>query len=133
MIVQNSSSQAVPSASSLPISTPAPASVSAHTTVVQSSANVSKANSANTPVPAQSLRNAVAAVNESLSRNGSSLQFAIDRELDVAVVTMVDSSTGEVIRQIPSEEALAIARSIEEMLQRNSPSCESGILCKQTA
>jgi hypothetical protein len=46
---------------------------------------------------------------------------------------MVDSETGEVIRQIPSDEALAIARSIDAMLQQRESSCGPGLLCKQVA
>lgn len=129
MIVQDSIKQAVPAASSLSISTPAratPARVPAADSAV-SSAQVKQA------VPVENLSKAIATVNESLNRAGSSLQFVIDSETDVAVVSMVDAETGEVIRQIPSEEALAITRAIDEMLQQMRSSCGSGILCKQTA
>lgn len=45
------------------------------------------------------------------------LQFSVDENLGLgrAVVKVLDSETKEVIRQIPSEEVLAIARHLEEI------------------
>ena len=43
------------------------------------------------------------------------LQFAIDDTTDKPVVRVTDASTGELIRQFPSEEILAIARSLDKM------------------
>jgi flagellar protein FlaG len=76
---------------------------------------------------------AVSALNNVLRSSGSSLQFSVDRETDIGVVTVVDSNTGEVIRQIPSEEAIAIARSIDAFLAQSDASCGPGLLCKQVA
>lgn len=45
----------------------------------------------------------------------SSLEFSIDRDSGRTVVKMVDTETKEVVRQFPSEEMLAISRSIEKM------------------
>lgn len=39
-----------------------------------------------------------------------SLQISVDSELGDTVITVVDSDTDEVIRQIPAEEALEVAR-----------------------
>jgi flagellar protein FlaG len=38
------------------------------------------------------------------------LQFRVDKETGQTVVTVLDSETREVIRQIPREEVLALAR-----------------------
>ncbi|UXY13706.1 flagellar protein FlaG [Chitiniphilus purpureus] len=46
--------------------------------------------------------------------NSSSLRFSIDEGTGSVVVKVTDTSTDEVIRQIPSEEALAIAKAIDE-------------------
>lgn len=43
------------------------------------------------------------------------LQFSIDETTAKTVVRVTDASTGELIRQLPSEEALAIARSLDKM------------------
>ena len=47
-----------------------------------------------------------------LKANGRDLQFSVDQETGRTVVTVRDSSTGEVIRQIPDVEALRIAQSL---------------------
>lgn len=43
------------------------------------------------------------------------LAFSIDEDTDRPVVRITDASTGELIRQIPSQEALDIARSLDKM------------------
>lgn len=136
MIVQNSPSQTVPVASSQSISSPARVAPSRAPVVAAASGPVDQ-NQVQLQAGPEALIELVGAaldaVNKSLASAGSSLQFSIDRETNNSVVTMVDGDTGEVIRQIPSEEALAIARSIDQMLQRTGSSSNSGILCKQTA
>jgi flagellar protein FlaG len=43
------------------------------------------------------------------------LQFMIDGETGKTVIRVVDSATKEVIRQIPNEEVLAIARALDRL------------------
>lgn len=43
------------------------------------------------------------------------LAFSIDDTTEKPVVRVTDASTGDLIRQLPSEEALAIARSLDKM------------------
>ncbi len=43
------------------------------------------------------------------------LQFSIDDFSGKTVITVLDSKTEEIIRQIPSEEVLALAKSIDSM------------------
>lgn len=45
----------------------------------------------------------------------NSLQFAIDHDSGKTVVKITDVKTGELIRQIPSEEMLELARSLDKM------------------
>lgn len=52
------------------------------------------------------------------------LAFSIDDATEKLVVRITDASTGELIRQLPSEEALAIARSLDKL---------QGLLLKQEA
>lgn len=42
------------------------------------------------------------------------LQFRVDESLGRVIVSVVDAKSGEVIRQMPSEEALRIARHLAE-------------------
>jgi flagellar protein FlaG len=45
----------------------------------------------------------------------SSLQFSLDQDSGRTVVKMIDTQTEEVLRQFPSEEMLAISKSIDRM------------------
>jgi len=46
---------------------------------------------------------------QSISRD---LEFTIDKDLDKTIITVYDAESEEIIRQIPSEEALSIARNM---------------------
>ncbi len=49
-------------------------------------------------------------IQEYLQRNGRNLQFSVDEATGETVITVRDAATGDVIRQIPNAEALAIAQ-----------------------
>jgi len=49
------------------------------------------------------------------SKAPNTLAFSIDDSTGKTIVRITDVQTGEMIRQIPSEEMLAIARSIDKM------------------
>jgi flagellar protein FlaG len=74
---------------------------------------------------AEQLKQAVENINRAMRLSGRDLEFSLDTEASRVVVKMTDSETGEVIRQIPSEETLAISRSIGEFQQ--------GLLLRQQA
>jgi len=62
----------------------------------------------------ESLQSAVAEINDHMQNLERSLQFTIDDGSGKEVVTVLDKSTKEIIRQFPSEEVLVIARQIAE-------------------
>lgn len=64
--------------------------------------------------PAADAARAAVEANRRLAEKGSQLTIEFDDALDRAVFRLVDSQTGEVVRQIPSEEVLAIARALAE-------------------
>lgn len=66
----------------------------------------------------EKLQKAVEHINQSFKQRETAVQFTIDRETKRNVVKMVDSNTGEVIRQIPSEVTLAISKAIDEQLKK---------------
>jgi flagellar protein FlaG len=66
------------------------------------------------PSPAE-LRVAVDNVNRYLKSIDQGVQFEIDAETGRTVVRVVDKETHEVIRQLPTEEMLAVARAIARM------------------
>ncbi len=67
------------------------------------------------PPPAESIdvKQAVSRLNSYVQTLRRDLQFRVDEASNRVVVTVVDSESGEVIRQIPSEEMVAVAQSLE--------------------
>lgn len=63
------------------------------------------------------LEEAVAKVESFLKVQNRDLAFTIDEDTNRSVVTVKDSQSGDVIRQIPSEEVLKLAERIQELQQ----------------
>ncbi|MCG8996162.1 flagellar protein FlaG [Laribacter hongkongensis] len=63
-----------------------------------------------------SLEKASSQVQELFKLTQSELKISIDDDLGVQVVKIMDISTDEVIRQIPSEEMLELAKSLDKVL-----------------
>lgn len=61
------------------------------------------------------LQEAVARLNDQLRSKGRNLSFAFDEVADRTVITVKNSQTGEVVRQLPSEAVLRIAHNLESM------------------
>ncbi len=58
---------------------------------------------------------AIDRLNEQMVANGRDLRFSIDQRIDRTVVTVRSSASGEIVRQIPDEALLRVARSIEDL------------------
>lgn len=71
--------------------------------------------SANSPAVRAELQEAVGAANEKLLQRGQKLDIGVDEESGTIVIRVSDQKTGEMIRQMPSEEALRITRSIDRL------------------
>ena len=71
------------------------------------------------PILANTIRldEAVKKVSDFLSAQNRDLLFNVDEQTQRTVVTVKESSSGEVIRQIPSEEVLKLADRIQELQQ----------------
>ena len=61
------------------------------------------------------MREVVERLNQQMKDNNRNLGFSIDKAINTFVVTVTDSNTGEVIRQIPTEVVVKSAHSIEDM------------------
>lgn len=61
------------------------------------------------------LQESLERVNEAVKVFNSSVRFSVDEETKQQVVKVVDVETDEVIRQIPSEDVLAIARAFDKL------------------
>jgi len=77
------------------------------------------------PTPTDEVRQAANQVNQALKATpSSSLEFSVEGENKQVVVRVVDSQTKELIRQIPSEEMMAISKAMDNL---------SGLLIQQKA
>ena len=70
------------------------------------------------------LSDAVKKINESRLGAAQGLEFSIDEDTKHIVVKVIDQNTKEVVRQMPTKEALEIAKSLDKM---------RGLLIDQTA
>jgi flagellar protein FlaG len=61
------------------------------------------------------LGTAVERINEQLRAAAQNIRFSIDEDTGKTIVRVVNSDSGELIRQIPSEEVLAVSRSLERL------------------
>lgn len=62
----------------------------------------------------EELKNMVSALNEVSEKKPPHMKFTIDEDTGHTIVTMTQRDTGEVVRQIPSEEFINIAKMILE-------------------
>lgn len=90
------------------------------------------------PIPGKTLRSdgeqnqagnadvlrAVERINESLPPSSQGIEFAVDADSERVIVKVIDRETREVLRQMPTEEALEIAKALD----RNQ-----GLLIRQEA
>lgn len=77
------------------------------------------------PPSAEAARQAAAQINAFLkSSSAASVEFTIEGKSDQVIVRIVDSNTNQLIRQIPSEQVLAISQALDGI---------SGMLLKQKA
>lgn len=70
------------------------------------------------------VESAVKKVQNFVSAKAADIQFSIDEDIGVTVVKVIDRGTKDVIRQIPSEEMLEIAKALDKL---------QGLLVKQQA
>ena len=73
---------------------------------------------------AEQLSQAIKNINFALHARSQDLEFSVDSESDRLVVTVTDTDTKEVIRQMPSKEAMEIAKALGHL---------QSLLIRQTA
>ncbi len=54
-------------------------------------------------------------INKVMDALSISVQFQVDPDLDAAIIRVVDQQSGEVIRQFPSEEAVRMAKALDNL------------------
>lgn len=63
----------------------------------------------------KNIQEAVNRLNEQMQSKGRDLSFSIDEKIDRSVITVRNLKTGELVRQIPTEDMVKLAHSIEDM------------------
>jgi flagellar protein FlaG len=63
----------------------------------------------------QNLHAAVSMLNEQMASTKQGLGFSFDESINAAVIKVSNVSTGEVVRQIPTEDVLHMAHSIDAL------------------
>ena len=93
---------------------------------VQTSSQSDKLNDKGNQNPASKdeVKNAVLKIEKFVSSTASDIQFSLDDDSGEPIVKVIDRSTKEVIRQIPSKEMLEIAQALDRL---------QGLLIKQKA
>jgi flagellar protein FlaG len=61
------------------------------------------------------LEEAVERINEQVKDYGRDLGFSVDRKINAFIITVRNTNTGEVIRQIPNEVVVKFAHSMENL------------------
>ena len=76
------------------------------------------------PPTLEQVNQAVSDLNKSSQTKSQGLEFSVDNDSKRTIVKVVDQTTKEVLRQMPSQEALEIAKALDTT---------KGLLIKQTA
>ena len=63
----------------------------------------------------KNLHEAVENLNKQVERNGRGLNFSFDDRLQQPIITVRNTDTGEIVRQIPNEVIVRVAHSIEDL------------------
>lgn len=66
-----------------------------------------------TGVKAKDLEQALSRVREVFQKANSRLEFSVDPDLDRVIVKILDADSGTVIRQIPQQEVIDLAKRLE--------------------
>ncbi len=115
---------AVAAANRMPVAAPSVSSASAQTTAIQKP-DLSLPEKPKLAVPKRpelqfnaaenrkSLQEAVSMLNEQVASHKNGLGFSINDSIDVPVVTVKNTVTGEVVRQIPNEVVIRVAQNID--------------------
>ena len=119
-----SNSQYAPAVQTASVSAARKADASPEAARLQTPQDAAQADKA-APLPSsEELNQAVKQIQDVITKSANSLQFSIDEDLGVSIVKVVDTESKKVLRQIPSEEVLKIAKALDTL---------QGLLVKQQA
>jgi len=104
--------------------TPVPQAAGTQASGTQATIAQAAAQQAAQPTNAQ-LQSALDKVNQAMLQANTGVEFSIDQDSNKTLVKVVDTKTGETIKQFPSKEMIAISQSIDQF--------QKGLLLKQKA
>lgn len=61
-------------------------------------------------------RELAAELNQMMESSNTKLTFVVDQQLKKAIIKVVDAETNKVIRQIPSEDSLRVAKKVSRLM-----------------
>lgn len=70
------------------------------------------------PSPAErdaQIRQATEKANQAIQSFSRNIEFSVDKETNITVVRVMDTQTNQLIRQIPGDEILSIAKAIDRL------------------
>ena len=83
----------------------------------ESAVEEAKATAASKGYSERDVQDAVEKVNQYAEIQKVNLQLEVEKELKTVIVKVVDKETDEVIRQIPSEQTIALAKRLDEVMK----------------
>jgi len=86
--------------------------------VQASSPPVHESQPAQKVIPAD-LKSAAAVLQSHVSQVAPELQFSVDKDSGRSIITITDTTTNKVIKQIPSEAALSMAKEIDQFQKQH--------------
>lgn len=100
------------------VTQPAPASGFRSVSSPQSTPDMQQSTAANqgaSESTKDNVREAAKLVEKFVALSNSEISFSVDDETGLSVVKVIDKGTDTVIRQMPSEEVIAIARTLDKL------------------
>ncbi len=76
---------------------------------------VARSKIANKPESEEQIKQAVQYIQEAVDNLAHNLRFSIDEDTGKTIIKVMDAHTDEIIRQIPTEKAIEIARTLDKI------------------
>src|SRR5262245_35190962 len=89
-----------------PVKVPAPSAIPAQ--------RAAPAAASGAATNAETMQRVAKQIQKYLASSGRTLEFRVDEQTSMIVVTVKDTASGDVIRQIPNEEAVRLAQVLDE-------------------
>ena len=93
----------------------APKASAPDTNVAPSPVSTVEPNVDNKPISEEQIKQAVQKIQGGVDNLAQNLRFSVDEDTGKTIIKVMDAHTEEIIRQIPTEEAVEIARTLDKV------------------